>query len=138
MSKRIFTKEQIKELSQNPNVANCSERSILYHKDFKVSAVRKHREGMPPSWIFKEAGFDLAAIGHSTPKWCVDRWISTFREKGEAGLREDGRKSSNPRGRPKNIGHLSDKEKLRYLEAEVAYLKAENDFLAKLRKKSLN
>ena len=138
MSKRIFTKEQIEELSQNPNVANCSERSILYHKDFKVSAVKKHREGITPSWIFKEAGFNLAVIGHETPEWCMSRWRRTFRDKGEAGLRKDGRKGNNPQGRPKGIGHLSDKEKLKYLEAQVAYLKAENDFLAKLRKKSLN
>jgi hypothetical protein len=136
MSKRRFTEEQIKELLQNPNVANCSEKSILYHKDFKVAAIKKHLEGMPPSWIFKEANFNLAVIGHETPKWCMSRWLETFREKGEGGLKEDGRKNSNPRGRPKSIKHLSDKEKLKYLETQVAYLKAENAFLAKLRKKS--
>jgi len=136
MSKRAFTKEQIEELRQNPNVANCSERSILYHKDFKVLAIKKHFEGIPPSWIFKEAGFSLAVIGHDTPKWCMSRWRETFRDKGEAGLKEDGRKHSNPRGRPKSIEHLPDKERLKYLETQVAYLKAENSFLAKLRKKS--
>ena len=41
-------------------------------------------------------------------------------------------------GRPKSIAGLTDKEKLKRLEAEVAYLKEENRFLAKLRKKSLN
>jgi hypothetical protein len=136
MSKRIFTQEQIKELLQNPNVANCSERSILYHRDFKASAIEKYHQGMPPSWIFKEAGFNLAIIGHSTPKWCLQRWLETFGEKGEVGLAVDGRKRNNPRGRPKGIKHLSDKEKLKYLEAQVAYLKAENSFLTKLRKKS--
>ena len=136
MSKRTFTEEQIKELLRNPNVANCSERSILYQRDFKVSAVKKYLEGMSPSWIFKEAGFSLAVIGHNTPKWCMSRWLETFRDKGEAGLKEDGRKNSNSRGRPKGIEHLSDKEKLKYLETQVAYLKAENSFLAKLRKKS--
>jgi hypothetical protein len=35
-------------------------------------------------------------------------------------------------GRPKTK-NLSDKEKIEYLETKVAYLKAENDFLAKLR-----
>jgi len=136
MSKKTFTQEQIKELRQNPNVANCSEKSILYHKNFKVSAIEKYRQGMPPSWIFKEAGFNLAVIGRSAPKWCMSRWQKTFSKKGKAGLLTDGRKGDYPRGRPKGIKHLSDKEKIEYLETQVAYLKAENDFLAKLRKKS--
>jgi transposase len=136
MSKRNFTQEQIKELLQNPNVANCSEKSILYHKDFKVLAIEKYRQGMPPSWIFKEAGFSLAIIGRSAPKWCLQRWLKTFGKKGKTGLMEDGRKNSNPRGRPKGIKHLPDKERIRYLETQIAYLKAENSFLAKLRKKS--
>ena len=136
MSKRIFTQEQIKELRHNPNVANCSEKSILYHRDFKVLAIEKYRQGMPPSWIFKEAGFSLAVIGHRTPEWCLQRWLETFREKGKDGLATDGRKGDYPRGRPKGIKHLSDKDKIKYLETQVAYLKAENGFLAKLRKKS--
>ena len=138
MSKRIFTPDQIKELLQNPNVANCSEKSISYHRDFKVSAVKKYHEGMPPSWIFREANFNLNLIGGDTPKWCLKRWLKIFRRKGKVGLEADGRKGNNPHGRPKDIKHLSDKEKLKYLEAEVAYLKAENSFLAKLRKKRLN
>ena len=136
MSKRIFTQEQIKELLQNPNVANCSERSILYQKNFKVVAIEKYHKGMPPAWIFREAGFDLAMIGHNAPEECLKRWRKINKEKGQAGLMVDGRKSNNPCGRPKGIEHLSDKEKLKYLEAQVAYLKAENNFLTKLRKKS--
>ena len=41
-------------------------------------------------------------------------------------------------GRPPNPKFKNEKEKLRYLEAQVAYLKAENAFLAKLRKQRLN
>jgi len=53
-------------------------------------------------------------------------------------LQTDGRGQSKKVGRPKNLAHLSDEEKMKRLEAEVAYLKEENRFLAKLRKKSLN
>ncbi len=136
MGKRIFTPDQIKELLQNPNVANCSEKSISYHKDFKVSAVNKYHEGMSSSWIFRGANFNLNLIGRKTPKRCLQRWLKIFRKKGEAGLETDNRGQHKSGGRPKDIKHLSDKERLKYLEAEVAYLKAENSFLAKLRKKS--
>ena len=138
MSKRIFNKEQIKALLQNPNVAECSERSISYHKDFKVSAVRKYREGLPPLEIFRQAQFDIDMIGSRAPKWCLRRWRRVFKAKGEAGLKTDGRGQSKAGGRPKSLANLTDEEKLKRLKAEVAYLKEENRFLAKLRKESLN
>ncbi len=138
MSKRIFTKEQIEVLLRNPNIAGCSEKSITYHKDFKLSAVTKYREGLPPSDIFRQAGFDMNMIGRKSPKNCLRRWLKVFRKNGEAGLKVDGRAINNPRGRPKNIANLSGEEKMKRLEAEVAYLKEANRFLAKLRKESLN
>lgn len=138
MSKRIFNEEQIKTLLQNPNVAGCNKKSISYHKDFKISAVKKHYEGLPPSEIFRQAGFNINIIGPKTPKRCLYRWKKVFKGKGEAGLKIDGRGQSKAGGRPKNLANLTDKEKLKRLEAEIAYLKEENRFLAKLRKKSLN
>jgi transposase len=136
MSKRIFTPEQIRELLQNPNVAKCSEKSIGYSKDFKLRAIKRYQEGCPPKQIFSEAGFNTALIGLKVPKWCLQDWLKIFNAKGEVGLKTDGRGKHKSGGRPKGIKHLSDKDKLKYLEAQVAYLKAENDFLAKLRKKS--
>lgn len=135
MSKRIFSKEQIKELLQNPNVANCSEKSITYKKDFKISAVKKYQEGLPASEIFKQAGFNIDLIGRKAPKWCLGRWRSTFRDKGIKGLSNEARGKGG--GKSKN-NWSNEKEKIKYLEVENAYLKEENRFLAKLRKKSLN
>lgn len=138
MSKRIFTKEQIETLLQNENVAGCSEKSIYYHKDFKILVVRKYQEGLPASEIFRQARFDIHMIGRKTPKWCLRRWMKIFKRRGETGLKLDGRGKHKSGGRPKNIANLTDEEKMKRLEAEVAYLKEENRFLAKLRKKSLN
>lgn len=45
-----------------------------------------------------------------------------------------GRATGSRRGRPKVRG-VTDGEKIERLEATVAYLRAENDFLAKLRAK---
>ncbi len=136
MNKRIFNKEQIKTLLQNPNVAGFSEKSISYRKDFKILAVKKYREGLSPSEIFRQAGFDMDTIGRRTPKDCLRRWLKISREKGEMGLRVDGRTMSKAGGRPKSLASLTDEEKLKRLETEVAYLKEENRFLAKLRKES--
>jgi len=138
MSKRIFTKEQIKTLLQNTNVAGCSEKSISYHKDFKISAVKKYQDGLPASEIFKQARFDIDIIGHDVPSECIRRWIKNFRRRGETGLKLDGRGTHKSGGRPRNIIDLNDEEKIKRLETEVAYLKEENLFLARLRKQSLN
>lgn len=132
MSKRTFTQEQIDELKSNPNVLKCSEKSITYCKDFKIKAINKWQTGLPPREIFLQAGFKLDIIGNETPKRCLQRWRRTFKEKGSRALAVETRGKSG--GRPKK-NWQSDKEKIKYLEAEVAYLKAENDFLAKLRKK---
>jgi hypothetical protein len=136
MSIRRFTQEQIKELLQNPNVEKCSEKSISYSKDFKIKAVDKYqKDGVSPNQIFTEAGFDLNLIGKEVPSDCLYCWLKIFRIKGIKELSVETRGKSKSGGRPKT-NWSDDKEKIKYLEAKVAYLKAENDFLAKLRKKS--
>jgi hypothetical protein len=136
MSKRIFTKEQIKILLNNPTIEGCSNKAIRYSKNFKVAAVRKWQAGMPPQEIFIQAGLDISMIGSETPKECLRRWRRVFKQKGAKGLRIDGRRHSKVgSGRPKR-NWQNDKEKIKYLETEIVYLKAENDFLVKLRKKS--
>jgi len=136
MVKRTFTKEQIKKLLKNPNVAGCSKRTISYSKDFKVKAVQSYHQRMTPYQIFINAGFDIYLIGRTTPRDCLYRWRKTFAKKGYIGLRADSKENS-VRSRPKH-NWKNEKEKIKYMEAQIAYLKAENDFLVKLRKKSLN
>ena len=135
MSKRIFSKEQIRELLQNPNVKKCSEKSITYSKDFKIFAVHKYRTGLPPNEIFRQAGFNIHTIGLDVPADSLLRWRRTFKQNGSEGLAAETRGKGG--GRPK-VNWLNEKEKIKYLETQIVYLKAENDFLAKLRKKSLN
>ncbi len=132
MSNRILTQDQINSLYKNKNVARASEKSITYHKDFKLAAMRRYQEGLPPSAIFAEAGFNLALIGKKTPKRCLQRWRRVYDKKGVKGLQQERRGQNG--GRPPNPVFKNEKEKLKYLEAQVAYLKAENAFLEKLRK----
>ena len=130
MSKRIFSEEQIKTLSQNHNVAKCSDKSITYHKDFKIEAIKKYDQGMSAKEIFEEAGFDWNVLGKETPRYRIRDWRRVFRTKGIEGLSVESRGKGG--GRPKTKWP-SDKEKIKDLELQISYLKAENDFLAKLR-----
>ncbi len=129
MSKRIFTREQIEQLTKNKSIASCTEKSITYTQSFKASAIKLYAQGLTSSEVFRQAGFNLEIIGRDQPKECLRRWNKIFSKKGYDGLSEVRGRGG---GRFKTK-YQTDKEKIKYLEAQVAYLKAENDFLAKLR-----
>lgn len=133
MSKRRFTEAQIAELSKNKNVSRCSEKSITYSKEFKVWAVKQYYEsGYSPRMIFDEASFDLTLIDRDAPNDCLQRWRKVYNVKGVGKLSIETRGKGKGGGRPKTKG-LTDADRIKRLEVENAYLKAENDFLAKLR-----
>ena len=132
MSKRIFTGEQIKDLLKNKNIKRCSERSITFSREFKINSIHLYEQGLISTEIFRQAGFDLGVIGKDKPKGYLRDWNSVVRKKGLEGLSEV--RGKNSRGRPKTK-NLTKEDKVKRLEAEVAYLKTENDFLAKLRAK---
>lgn len=133
MSKRSFTNEQIDEFLKNKHVSYCSRRSITHTKDFKLLAIRLYEQGLTASEIFRDAGFDPHIIGREQSNGCLRRWLKAFRTNGEDGLL-DNRGKSGRSGRPRTKG-ITEADKIKRLEAEIAYLKLENDFLAKLRAK---
>lgn len=106
-----------------------------YSKEFKVKAVKQYNEeGLTPKEIFKRSGIDLNPTSKKNPNHCLSRWNKIYRKHGEQGLMEENRgKKSKHGGRPKTIKFKDEKEKIKYLESQVKYLKAENDFLIKLR-----
>lgn len=128
----MFTQEQIKDLEKNKNVSKCSSKSISYHKDFKIWAVKKYfKEGYSPRMIFEEAEFDIGIIGEDRATDSLIRWRRKYNSKGENGLSEDNRGKLG--GRKKNHQFKTKDEEIKYLKAKIVYIDAENDFLAKLR-----
>ena len=135
MSKRIFTENQIKGLLNSAHISRCSERSITYTKDFKLLAIKLYGQGLTPAEIFRNAGLALDLVGKKQPKACLKRWLRVFRAKDEEGLSDRrGKTKGGRKGRPRTKG-ITEADKIKRLEAEIAYLKLENDFLAKLRAK---
>lgn len=121
MPKRIFTKEQIKKLSRNKNISRCSATTVRYTREFKDLAVRQYEEGMSALEIFRNAGIDPGVIGMVSPNHLMHQWRAA---------RKPEASEADPPERLR--GEL---EKLR---AEVAYLKEENRFLARLRARREN
>jgi len=134
MSKKIFTQDQIKQLSENNCIFKCSEKSITYDNDFKIEAIKQFEKGMSSKEIFLEAGLDINIIGKKQPKDCLKRWRKIYKEKGIEGFSTENRGKTKGGGRPTTKG-LTDKEKIERLELTVAYQKEKIIFLAKLRAK---
>ncbi len=127
----MFTQEQTNELLNNKNVSRCSSKSITYSKEFKLLAIKRYYEdGHSPRMIFEEAGFDLDIIGKKRAKNSLSRWRRTYNKKGEKELTKENRGGS---GRRKKLEFMSKNEEIEYLKTKIAYMDAENDFLAKLR-----
>ncbi|OIO19444.1 MAG: hypothetical protein AUJ23_02065 [Candidatus Magasanikbacteria bacterium CG1_02_32_51] len=127
----MFKQEQIKELLSNENVVRCSATNITYKEKFKVWAISKYlEEGYSPNEIFAEAGFNVSIIGKNKAKDCLFRWRRTMNKEGLKGLVENRGKLG---GRKAKLQFKNKDKKIEYLETKIAYLNAENDFLAKLR-----
>jgi hypothetical protein len=127
----MFSSEQIAELEKNENVIKCSVKSITYSSEFKTLAVKRYyKEGVSPKVIFSEAGFNLTYLGKK-PKANLSRWRQKYNTSGKDYSFKEGR--GGPGRRKKELIYRNDKERVEYLETKIAYLEAENDFLAKLR-----
>ncbi len=127
MSKQLFTKKQVMELSNNKYVVKVSEKAITYSDEFKAHSISESLLGKTSTVIFEEAGFDISYM-RSRAKISLDRWKRAYREFGEMGLR-DTRKTNS--GRPLER-ELSLEEQLARAKAENEYLKAELEFVKKL------
>ena len=58
-----FSAEQLKELLSSPHVAYVSTKSVSYTKAFKKAAWQRYCDGVDPSQIFADAGFNTNTLG---------------------------------------------------------------------------
>lgn len=87
-----------------------------YSKEFKLMVVEDYLSG-------KSGGIMQIAKKYAIPKaYMVTLWTRKYNEKGPDSLGENrGKAKCKRKGRPKK--NMSDKEKIKYLEAENAYLR---------------
>ena len=74
MAKVLFNNDQIEALMVNPYVEFVSECRITYSDEFKKKFVEEYRLGKGPRQIFKDAGFDVVALGYKRIERAADRW----------------------------------------------------------------
>jgi len=102
---------------------------MKFTTDFKKRAVELKKQGVHPNKIFTDKGIDIS----NKQKFYTTKLINRWRE----GLHKPRLNSENKKSIDilKSIKKDSESKRIEYLEAKVAYLEAENSFLAKLPKK---
>lgn len=121
-----FTPQEVTNLELNPYVQRVSQSSITYTQAFKELFILKDNQGMMPTEIFREAGFDPAILKAKRIDSSAQRW----RKKVINGQSLEDERPGNS-GCPKTK-NLTVEEEFKRMKAQIAYLKAENDFLKKL------
>src|SRR3989344_5297484 len=129
MKRTTFSNEEMEELRKNPCVFNCTHNSVNYTYEFKKRALELHKEGVSAKEIWRRSGFSVALWKKEYFKGTLRDWKKVAEKHGIEGLLKPG-------GIQYDRGpNKTDKDTLKRLELQVKYLKAENDFLAKLRAK---
>ena len=127
----IFSSEELAKLRQHPCVFNCSERLINYTYEFKKRTLELYAEGVTAKEIWRRAGFDTSKWKKHYFRLTIRDWKRIVTKGGLEGL-------TRPSGVQADSGlnkRSIESERIKRLELQIKYLKAENDFLAKLRAK---
>lgn len=110
----------------NPNIERVTKSNIQFTKAFKIRSIKQYQAGLSPTQIFEEAGIDLSDFESCYARKSVIRWLIASNEYGLSKI-NDERRGIGSSGRPSLV------KKFKSLSEEVAYLRAENDFLKKIR-----
>ena len=103
------------------------DKNRAYSKDFKLQIINR-------ILINHESVISVAIDIGLTSSGILDNWLSKFKENEYNVIeKKKGRKPKSMTKPKKNNKTLSEKEKIKQLEDEILYLKAENEYLKKLR-----
>ena len=126
MGVNYFTDEQVEILRQNKYVKNVTNKAITYDISFKEYFIAEYENGVPPSTIFRNAGFDTDILGQSR--------IAAFTNRCKAqSIRFEGFKDKrdNGTGRPSTKDKTAE-ELLEIANHKIKVLRQENDFLKRI------
>jgi transposase len=127
MNQKKFTEKEMNELRKHPYVQSVTSTLITYTDEFKRIFIAEDRDGKLPREIFRDHGFDVDLLGGSRIRKAAYRWRKAYKKQGIDGL-NDARK--HPGKKEKKEASLQ--EQNARMEAQIQFLKAENELLKKL------
>lgn len=124
--KEKYTQEQIQEITNNYYVLRCSSKHITYTNACKIESVNLWKVWFSAKEIFKKLWFPSYIINSDIPGKILCKWNYLVKIRWENAfwnLSKRWRKSWYKSKKNLDITSLNDKEKIKYLETEVAYLR---------------
>ena len=125
MSVNYFTEEQREKLRKNPYVLKVSEKAITYTEDFREQFYIKYTNGMTPTNIMREMGFDVIALGERR----ISNIAQRIKKMADKGCFKDTRADSSGRPRTKE---MTPEEEISYLKHKIEYQKQQIEALKKI------
>lgn len=120
-----FTDQQRKLLVSNKNIEKVTSSNVQFTVKFKLSSLKEFESGRSAEEIFESAGIDLSLFKPGYAGKSVSRWRKAYSEQGKDAFTREHR-GKNSSGRPKSRNSFKNDAE------ELAYLRAENEFLKKL------
>lgn len=79
MTRSKLTQQEIEILRRNPYVVDVDEKRIIYADSFKKRFIEEYMCNKKPTQIFRDAGFDVNALGSKRIERASHRWRESFR-----------------------------------------------------------
>lgn len=124
---RKLPQELVEKLNEHPYVKLATEWTISFTPEFKQIAYDEYSHGKSMKQVFKDAGFEVAALGQSRIQNFRNRLMSKAEDKETF---EDGRKANGHKAVESTEAQMA--KRIRELEHQNAYLEQENEFLKKI------
>ena len=120
MNRKLFTQEEITLLWQNPYTLSVNEREINFTPEFKEAFLKLYKDGSTAAEAVTALGYDPDLLGRSR----IRNFFKTF-----SGQKEATKKRPSPDASKAGSNELN--ARVKQLEFQVLYMKAELEFLKK-------
>lgn len=129
MSRKLFSEEEIAELTQNPHILRVSARSVEFTPEFKQIAYESMKQGEKLPVILEMYGINTGILGEARIRGLSERLYACAE-------RQEGFQSqkSKQKGSTQTVEEEAISKRLKRLENELAYTRQEVEFLKKMQK----
>ena len=127
--KNGFTIEEQMELLKNPYTRTVTDTMIKFTDEFNDLFIKRHSQGIGPSMIFRDCGYDLNVIGSKRVVNYYNRLQRTYRYQT---LIEQTHLSKNTNDEKKDYKSMPTSKAIDAMQHEITYLRQEVEFLKKI------
>ena len=127
--KRGFTTEEQMQLLKNPYTRTVTDSMIKFTDEFNDLFIKRHSQGIEPSMIFKDCGYDLSILGSKRIVNYYNRLQRTYRYKS---LIAQTHLVESKTDTKKDYKSMPPSIAVEAMQHEIVYLRQEVEFLKKI------